>query len=83
MEQIEEQAFLSLEQVHKKVHIHCTLLKMLEDEEMYWFKRSSESSIKETIILITSIEMLMEGGERKVCSPRLRGMILLWVHQIY
>ena len=35
LEQIEEQAFLSLEQVQKKVQIQSTLLKMLEDEEMY------------------------------------------------
>jgi hypothetical protein len=47
LEQIEEENFLSLEEMHRKVHINTMLLDILEEEELYWVKRSHEKWLHE------------------------------------
>lgn len=40
MLELEEENILTLEQIHSKATVQSEILKMLEDEELYWFKRS-------------------------------------------
>jgi len=47
LEQQEETCLLSLRQCQKKVDIQSQLLSMLEEEELYWFRRSHEKWLHE------------------------------------
>lgn len=40
LEELDEDNLLSLDQTQSKAKIQSEILKMLEDEELYWFKRS-------------------------------------------
>jgi hypothetical protein len=46
LEQIEE-SILSYEQTKRKVELGTLIMKMLEDEELYWHKRSHEKWLHE------------------------------------
>ena len=47
LEQLEEEGSLLPQQIQRKVEIQSQLLMILEEEELYWFKRSHEKWLHE------------------------------------
>ena len=58
-EQLEEDSFLSLEQMRRKTQLIHSLMK-INEEELYWFKRSHE-------------KWLLEGDNNTECQTRSSG----------
>ena len=51
-EQLEEDSFLSLEQMRRKTQLIHSLMK-INEEELYWFKRSHEKWLLEGTIILS------------------------------
>jgi hypothetical protein len=47
LELIEENGSLSLEQIHNRITWLSELMNILEEEELYWFKRAHEKWLHE------------------------------------
>jgi hypothetical protein len=65
LEQIEEEFILSLEQTQKKIHLQSAIFKSLEEEELYWFKRSSEKWLHEGDNNTEYFHRIANGRRRK------------------
>jgi hypothetical protein len=65
LEQIEEDNPLSLQQIQRKVEINSCLLKMLEEQELYWHKRSHEKWLHEGDNNTEYFHRIANGRKRK------------------
>jgi hypothetical protein len=65
LEQIEEDNVLSLQQMQRKVEINSCLLKILEEEELYWHKRSHEKWLHEGDNNTEYFHRVANGRKRK------------------
>ena len=46
LEQLEEDVLLSADQIRQKTHLITELLKLNEEEEIYWQQRSHDKQLK-------------------------------------
>lgn len=65
LELIEEETFLSLSQMHKKMQLQSNFLKLLEEEELYWLKRSHERWLCEGDLNTKYFQRIANGRKRK------------------
>ena len=65
IEQAEENAMLSLSMYNRKVEIHSNILNMLEEDEIYWFKRSHEKWLHEGDNNTEYFHRIANGRKRK------------------
>ena len=65
IEQAEENAMLSLSMYNKKVEIQSNILKMLKENEIYWFKRSHEKWLHEGDNNTEYFHRIANGRKRK------------------
>ena len=78
IEQMEEDALLSLNMYNRKVEIQSNILKMLEEDELYWFKRSHEKWLHEGDNNTEYFHRIANGGKEKITlSPLKTRMRLL------
>jgi hypothetical protein len=65
LKQIEEDLLLTLEQMHRKVHINNILYSIMEDEELYWLKRSHGTWLHKGDNNTEFFHMVTNGRKRK------------------
>jgi hypothetical protein len=65
LEQLEESDLLTLNQMHRKVQLNEELYKMMEEEELYWHKRSHERWLHEGDNNTEYFHMVANGRKRK------------------
>jgi hypothetical protein len=65
LEQIEEELMLTLEQMNRKVQINNLLYNMMEDDELYWLKRSHETWLHKGDNNTEFFHMVANGRKRK------------------
>jgi len=65
LEQLEEDNLLSIDQLQQKVHIIHTIMKMCEEEELYWFKRSHEKWLLEGDVNTEFFHRVANGRKRR------------------
>ena len=65
MELLEEEFVLSWEQIQKKVQLQSAILRSLEEEELYWFKRSREKWLHEGDSNTEYFHRIANGRRRK------------------
>jgi len=61
----EEDAHLSLEQMLRKVYLRSEMMKILEQEELYWYKRSHEQWLHEGDMNTKYFQRIANGRKRK------------------
>ena len=65
IEQMEEESFLPLSMLNRKVEIQSKILKLLGDEELYWLKRSHETWLHEGDNNTEYFHRVANGRKRK------------------
>ena len=65
IEQLEEECLLPINLMQRKMQLQSEMLKMLEEEELYWFKRSHEKWLHEGDNNTKFFQRIANGRKRK------------------
>ena len=79
MEIVEENGPLSSSQLMRRADLKCELLSILEEEELYWFKRSHETWLHKGDNNTEYFHRIANGRKRKkILSSTSKMAIMLW-----